>query len=68
MSEVEISLSCMDWLTMDSFSDILSGLFSFSPALKWVVPRSCGIEDSHMIKKPILYRQRCEKKVGLLST
>ena len=45
----EISLSCMDWLMMDSFSPFLG------PA--W----SCEIEVSHIGKKPISYRQRWEK-------
>ena len=47
LPEGEISLFCMDWLMMDSFS----------PTFKWIVPRtsgstswSCEIEISHMGK------------------
>ena len=39
----------------------LSGLFSFSPTFKWIVPRSCEIDVSHMGKRPISYRHQCEK-------
>ena len=55
----KISLPCMDWLNLDSFS----------PTFKWIVPGtsgpkawSCEIEVSHMGKKPILYGQRWEKR------
>ena len=41
------------------------GLLSFPPTFKWIVLRSCEIEVSHMGKKPISYRQRCENNLSL---
>ena len=61
----EISLSCMDWLIMNSFSTTFKWIVLRS---SWPTSWSCEIEVSHMRKKPISYRHNARESFILILT